>query len=603
MELSTTFTDEERKLLDDVLNEKCIVDDTEESIDEFELNIDTRVYREDDHFEEIFGNDSFDDLLYSEFIHYPTIHDNPGIREFTNCEFSIRDEVEKYDEDLKKRRNKYVKESSKKFNEAFRPLACSTPIPFDHEDKLDEVAKNCDQGTVFKKPHIGFDPDFTAMEDPGLKFLEPTKTVTEVSVDLIKTIDWNTYRAPSVAPSITPSIAPFENNRRMSVVTPYLFPNVLLNEYSVSSSVANENMFFTQGDKAEKFMRNDDIVEKIEMIVESLIEDLCSGNTLSLMIKHCQQSNTEVVNNMLQIKPSDRANFKRVSFHDKNSNRFTLIMLLLSEVYKMLKANRICTKREIYYRNVKMVKNMGNLDNGIRDLCLLLDAASWEFGIISAAKGLVCGPLKIITNSQDVIDCSAIFEGAVLPHNFMSIKHFETNAKFVLVVEKNTVFERLLKDDIFSRMGVPFILVTGKGCPDTGTRVFLKKIWRELKIPIYALVDADPAGIDIMFTYRHGSLAQCQQADSLAVPEIKWIGVHPSDLLNLKLPTLKMTPNDFRKIQLILNRSYVTGRVAQELRILQEGGVKGEIESLYTLSDNYFIDEYLRDKMRNNFAL
>lgn len=51
------------------------------------------------------------------------------------------------------------------------------------------------------------------------------------------------------------------------------------------------------------------------------------------------------------------------------------------------------------------------------------------------------------------------FPGILLPHQTMAIKKVETAAKFVLLVEKHTVYERLLVDDILNRLH-PCILVT-----------------------------------------------------------------------------------------------------------------------------------------------
>lgn len=45
-----------------------------------------------------------------------------------------------------------------------------------------------------------------------------------------------------------------------------------------------------------------------------------------------------------------------------------------------------------------------------------------------------------------------------------------------------------------------------KGYLDISTRLFVKKLWQILKIPVFAFVDADPCGIEIMLTYRFGSL-------------------------------------------------------------------------------------------------
>lgn len=52
---------------------------------------------------------------------------------------------------------------------------------------------------------------------------------------------------------------------------------------------------------------------------------------------------------------------------------------------------------------------------------------------------------------------------------------------------------RLAEDRFYNKY--PSILVTGKGQPDVGTRLFLRRLWADLKIPVLALVDADPFGL------------------------------------------------------------------------------------------------------------
>lgn len=40
------------------------------------------------------------------------------------------------------------------------------------------------------------------------------------------------------------------------------------------------------------------------------------------------------------------------------------------------------------------------------------------------------------------------------------------------------------------------------------TRLILKKIYETHSLPIYVITDGDPYGIEIMLTYRHGSLVR-----------------------------------------------------------------------------------------------
>ena len=48
---------------------------------------------------------------------------------------------------------------------------------------------------------------------------------------------------------------------------------------------------------------------------------------------------------------------------------------------------------------------------------------------------------------------------------------------------------------MFIEISIWFPWLQAKGFPDINTRIFLKKIWENLKIPILALVDADPHGM------------------------------------------------------------------------------------------------------------
>lgn len=44
-----------------------------------------------------------------------------------------------------------------------------------------------------------------------------------------------------------------------------------------------------------------------------------------------------------------------------------------------------------------------------------------------------------------------------------------------------------------------------KGYPDVSTRVLLARLEAQLKVPVLAVVDADPHGIHIMCVYRFGT--------------------------------------------------------------------------------------------------
>ncbi|XP_059617239.1 meiotic recombination protein W68 [Phlebotomus argentipes] len=591
-----SFSAEDEKLLKNIINGRDFSmfasDDSslrDESTDAFELNIDSLAFIRAEEADVSLCNDLGLDSMIS------ATHHDKSYCDRTTKDFCIFEEVQRFDEKEKEKLRHKIQHREEKFNEIFRPMASSTPIPFDSsmsKIEMAEIDEICGDYTINAET---VEIKNTRIITKDCTKAHEKKSTTEQSVDLLTSANWDAYGAPS--------IAPFENTRR-TLETPTFCADALViaNEYSPSNSTVGKHIFFSQ--REAESPRNGDIIGKIEQIVESLIEDLSTGNTLSLQIKRIHSCNMELIDEVLKIKPSEKSKLKTVSFHRKTHNqRFCLIVMLLGEAYKFLKTNTGCNKREILYRHLSMVRDMRNLEVGIADMCAMLEIAPWEVGIVATSKGLVSGPLRIIMDTSDVIDCGTAFEGTALPHNFTAMQEFRTTAKFVLVVEKDTVFERLLKDDIFNRIGKHFILVTGKGEPDTCTRFFLNKMWTELSIPIYILVDADPYGVEIMLTYKHGSQAMSQQADSLAVPHIKWIGVHPSDLVTLNIPKQRLTSEDRKKIRDIMKRFYLTASVKEELKILDENGLKAEIEGLYEFSNNYIIDEYITNKIKNNLNM
>lgn len=76
----------------------------------------------------------------------------------------------------------------------------------------------------------------------------------------------------------------------------------------------------------------------------------------------------------------------------------------------------------------------------------------------------------------------------------------------------------------------------GKGEADLATRMFLRRVKDALKIPILGLFDSDAHGLKILSVYMQGSEAMSHDSANLATPDIKWLGVRPSDLDKYNVP-------------------------------------------------------------------
>lgn len=133
---------------------------------------------------------------------------------------------------------------------------------------------------------------------------------------------------------------------------------------------------------------------------------------------------------------------------------------------------------------------------------------------------------------------------------------------------------------------------------------------------MYALVDFDPDGLAIMLTYKHGSIARIHEVSSLAVPQIRWLGLQSSDLLTLQgssadpvnaasaevVGLLPLTARDRRKaISMIRSGLYAEDAnqkmQRRELQVMLMLGIKAEIQVLDQLEGGF--ERWLRAKLHH----
>jgi DNA topoisomerase VI subunit A/intein/homing endonuclease len=198
---------------------------------------------------------------------------------------------------------------------------------------------------------------------------------------------------------------------------------------------------------------------------------------------------------------------QRRSFLDINeARRFMQTLLMASIIYDALVNNEYPTIRDLYYRGKHTITyrdQYGRIhhentwdeqresDSVIRDLEVFLGVLREEMLILSKEKGKVVGNL-VIRSGNDTIDLSRMGHGAysIEPTpDFIEFK--DVDAEYVLVVEKDAVFQQLHRYGFWRKHKA--ILITSAGQPDRATRRFVRRLNEELKLPVYILADSIPA--------------------------------------------------------------------------------------------------------------
>jgi len=235
---------------------------------------------------------------------------------------------------------------------------------------------------------------------------------------------------------------------------------------------------------------------------------------------------------------------QRRSFLDVNEARkFMQTLLMASIIYDALVNNEYPTIRDLYYRGKHTITfrdlhgklhhentwdEQRESDAVIRDLEVYLGLLREEMLILSKEKGKVVGNL-IIRSGDDTIDLSKMGHGAYSIEPTPDLIEFkDVDAEYVLVVEKDAVFQQLHRYGFWKKHKA--ILITSAGQPDRATRRFVRRLNDELKLPVYILADADPYGWYIYSVFKIGSITLSYESERLATPNAKFIGVTMTDV-------------------------------------------------------------------------
>lgn len=236
------------------------------------------------------------------------------------------------------------------------------------------------------------------------------------------------------------------------------------------------------------------------------------------------------------------------NFLDLNeAKRFMQTTLMASIIYDALVNDEYPTIRDLYYRGKHSIilkdpngrayeentwDEQKESDSVIVDIEVFTSLLREDMLILSKEKGKVVGDMRI-RSGNDVIDLSKMGHGAYSIEPTPDLIDFmDINAEFVLVVEKDAVFQQLHRAGFWKQYKA--ILVTSAGQPDRATRRFVRRLNEELKLPVYILTDADPYGWYIYSVFKIGSISLSYESERLATPNARFLGVSMTDIFGDK---------------------------------------------------------------------
>ncbi|MFX0098533.1 MAG: hypothetical protein ACFFCS_03060 [Candidatus Hodarchaeota archaeon] len=293
--------------------------------------------------------------------------------------------------------------------------------------------------------------------------------------------------------------------------------------------------------------------------------------------------------------------FSHKIFHSLASvEDLTRLIRVMEVVHELLGKGKHSTKRELFYTDVNLFKQQTNSDNCIEDLSTLLHTVRNSTNIIASPEGQAVGRLRV-KDKNNFINLEEMGSGSwSITPMLDSLEIVESDAEFILVLEKKAAMNRFVEEEWWKKY--PCIIISGKGVGDVATRSFLRRLEKELNLPIFCLVDSDPYGHYIYSVYIRGSKKLSYESPFLATPGMHLLGVLTRDLDKYKIPKsvrIPMTKTDIKRCKEMLDEEFIKSNKKwyDDLKLMLERKEKAEIQGFAAHGFEYLTDEYLPSKL------
>lgn len=292
----------------------------------------------------------------------------------------------------------------------------------------------------------------------------------------------------------------------------------------------------------------------------------------------------------------------RDSSNVKHVKRFAQLTWVASFAKELLRASRTSSLRDLYYSSEAFgveFSDQSESDRIVTDLECLTGLPRENFGIYpeehSSIYGEVVMRYTVSGYEGREIDLTVSPDGLPVGPALMTAEPCMSNAEIVLAVESGGMFSRLIETKAWKRFNA--VLVQLGGQPPRSTRRLMRNLHVSLGLPVYIFTDGDPWGMHIAKVITSGS-ANSAHIKGLTIPEAKWIGVTPEDIVNYSLPTEPMNDADLKRLdELSRDVRYSEPEWQNHIQQFKKIRTKAEQQAFSRFGMDYVVDTYLSGKI------
>ena len=304
---------------------------------------------------------------------------------------------------------------------------------------------------------------------------------------------------------------------------------------------------------------------------------------------------------------------RRQLFDLSQAKAYMRTMLVASGCKQLLDQGKTTSLRGLYYMLKHTIEgakentfdDQGECDTIIEDVEVLLNSIREELHLYAENRGALVGNITL-RDRGDVIDCSRMGSGgyaipSIVEPEIIELSRKKCDAKFILHVEKGTVWQRFNEDRFWETHNC--ILTHGAGQPPRGVRRLLHRMHYELKLPIYCVLDNDPWGYYIYSVLKQGSINLAFESQRMAIPEAKYLGLRSIDFDRCQLSDsvkIALNENDKKRAKQIAKYPWFEKKRAWQSEIgrMLKNDFKLEVESLISKDISYVTEAYVPERLK-----
>ena len=305
------------------------------------------------------------------------------------------------------------------------------------------------------------------------------------------------------------------------------------------------------------------------------------------------------------------ATLRRNLFNTGQARKFMQMVLLSKGCKDLLQAQKTLSLRGMYYMSLhtiagtkeKTFDDQEESDGILEDIEVAIATLRENLHLFAKKRGTMVGNITVIDNG-DSIDCRRMGTGGYAIPSICepSVVQFgKCDAKFVLHVEKDTVWSRFNEDRFWEKHNC--ILTEGRGQPPRGVRRLLYRLNKELGLPVYCLLDCDPWGHYIYSVIKQGSINLAFESERMAIPDAKYLGIRSGDFVRCELSDdvkISLNDRDIERAKQIAEYPWFIKKKhwQKEIQLMIRNGFKMEVESLITKDISYVTETYVPERLK-----